>query len=160
MKGISKTSKMIKKKNRSMHNNSRIVPQFPINLVYLNATEETDEFIKPSHLRILDFMFPINSIDSNPYMDSQYILNNLNIIKRGTMIEYTMKTKTFILIVEEKNPSKQSKTEKQNFEKFMEGLKNSGHKDCEELVKHLWKYIRYIGNLFFWFSGGFSIFGM
>lgn len=148
---ISTLSKHIKKKPKSFH---KILP-FSFNrkliLSSLGPKDQLSQNQEISHIRMLDFTFPINSsgitegqipvIAAKP---GYQVLKQLNIIKRCSEISYSYKTKTFIHKIEEKNPRKQAWKGYENYAVCIKLFLASPDPMASKLVGELESYIKYV----------------
>jgi hypothetical protein len=153
---ISPRSKIIKKKRKtgkhpdigSFHYNRSLV------LTYLTSREQLEIHHQNSHMRILDFNFPIHcpgpgvgEIPSIEALTDYPVLTRLNMIKRSNTLFYTTKGKKFICMVQENNAPNQAWKGYENYDLCQKMFLVSADPRTRALAGSLERYIKYVESI-------------
>jgi hypothetical protein len=123
-------------------------------LTYLTSREQLEIHDHTSHMRILDFNFPIHcpgpGVYGMPYIEALTgypVLTMLNLFKRSNSLFYTTKGKKFICMMQEKNAPNQEWKRYENYDLCQKILLESADPGTRALAGSLECYRKYVDHI-------------
>jgi hypothetical protein len=120
-------------------------------LTFLTSREQLEIHDQSSHMRILDFNFPIHcpgpgvcEMLSIEALTDYPVLTRLNLFKRSSSLFYTTKGKKFICMMQEKNTPSQARKRYENNDLCQKILLESADPGTRALSGSLERYIKYV----------------
>jgi hypothetical protein len=125
-----------------------------LGLTYLTSREQLEIHHQNSHLRILDFNFPIHcpapglgEMPSIEALTDYPVLTRLNMIKRSNTLFYTAKGKKFICKVQENNAPNQAWKGFENYDLCQKIFLENADPRTRALAGSLERYIKYVESI-------------